>query len=77
MNKNIPEPKNLQSQTRNKKQTFVGNLNNDQNIKDLKELFGSETTKYLKENYSITMPINRKTEKKQRYCILIVSGPCP
>ena len=58
-NKNIPEPKNLQSQTRNKKQTFVGHLNNDLSIKDLKELFELETTKYLKENCNITMPINR------------------
>ena len=53
-NKNIPEPENLQGQTRSKKQAFVGNLNNDLNIKDLKELFGLETTKYLKENCSIT-----------------------
>ena len=39
-NKNIPEPENQQRQTRNKKETFVGNLNNDLKIKDLKELFG-------------------------------------
>ena len=32
-NKNIPEPENLQSQTRNKKHTFVENLNNGLNIK--------------------------------------------
>ena len=35
-NKNIPEPENQQRQTRNKKETFVGNLNNDLNIKDLR-----------------------------------------
>ena len=29
----------------------MGNLNNDLNIKDLKELFGLETTKHLKENW--------------------------
>ena len=69
---NIPEPDNLLSQTRNKKQTFAGNLNNDLNIKDLKRLFGLETTKYLKENCSITMPINRKTGKKH---IAIVLSP--
>ena len=40
-NKNIPELENQQSQTGNKKQTFVGNLNNELNIKDLK-------TNYLK-----------------------------
>ena len=64
-NENIPEPENLQSQTRNKKEAFVGNLNNDLNIKDLKELFSLETTKYLKENCSITMPLNRKTVKNK------------
>ena len=32
-NKNIPEPENLQSQTRNKKQAFVGNLHNNLNIR--------------------------------------------
>ena len=72
---NIPEPDNLRSQTRNKKQTFAGNLNNDLNIKDLKRLFGLETTKYLKENCSITMPINLKTGKKT-YCNRVVSRPC-
>ena len=46
MNKNMPEPENLQSQTRNKKQTFVGNLHKDLNIKDIKDLFDLETTKY-------------------------------
>ena len=48
----------------------MGNLSNYLNIEDLKELFGLEATKYLKENCSITIPINRK---KQRYCIPIVS----
>ena len=43
----------------------MGNINNDLNIKDLIELFGLETTKYLKENCSITMPINRKTGKNK------------
>ena len=70
-NKNIPEPENLQSQTRNKKQTFVGNLNIDLNIKDLKELFGFETTKYLKENCSISMPINRKIGKNKGIAFLL------
>ena len=42
MIKNIPETENLQNQTWNKKQTFVGNLNNDLNIKDLKDFFGLE-----------------------------------
>ena len=55
-NKNISEPKNLQSQIWNKKQAFVRNLNNDLNIKYLTELLGLETAKYLKENCSITMP---------------------
>ena len=64
-NKNIPEPENLQSQTQNKKQAFVGNLKNDLNIKDLKDLFSLKTTKYLKENCSIPMPINRKTGKNK------------
>ena len=41
-NKNISEPEYQWSQTQNKKQTFVGNLKNDLNIKDLKELFGLE-----------------------------------
>ena len=59
-NKNIPEPENQQSQRRNNKQTFV---DNDLNIKNLKELFSLETTKYLKENCSITMSINSKTGK--------------
>ena len=70
-NKNIPEPKNLQSQTQNKKQTFVGHLNNDLNIKDLKELFELETTKYLKENCNITMPINRKTGKNKEIVLVL------
>ena len=39
-NKNIPQSENQQCQSQNKKQTFVGNLNNDLNIKDLRELFG-------------------------------------
>ena len=65
INKNVPKPKNLQSQTRNKKQTNVGNRNNDLNIKDLTKLSGLETTKYLKENCSITMSINRKTAKNK------------
>ena len=64
-NKNIPEPENLQSQTQNKKHAFVANLNNDLNIKDLQELFILETTKYLKENCSITMPTNKKTGKNK------------
>ena len=63
-NKVIHEPENQQNQTRNKKQKFVGNLNNDLNIKDLKQLFNLETNKYLKENCSIK-PVNWK---KQRYC---------
>ena len=63
--KNIPEPENLQSQIRNKKQEFVENLNNGLNIKDLNELFGLETTNYLKENCSTTMHINRKTGKNK------------
>ena len=63
--KNIADPENVQSQTRNKKQTFVGNLNNQLNIKVLKKLFGLGTTKYLKENCSITMLLNRKTGKNK------------
>ena len=43
----------------------MGSLNNDLNIKNLKELFGLEKTKYLKENWNITMPINRKTGKNK------------
>ena len=42
MKRNIPEPENQQSQTQNKKQTFLRNLNNYLNIKDLKELFDLE-----------------------------------
>ena len=39
----------------------MGNLNND--LKDLKELFGLKTSKHLKENCSIAMAINRKIGK--------------
>ena len=63
-NKNIPELENQQSQTGNKKQTFVGNLNNELNIKDLK-------TNYLKKNYIIIMPINRKTEKNNGIAFML------
>ena len=73
-NKNIREPENVQGQTRNKKQTFVGNLNNDLNMKDLKELFGLETISQRKlQHHYIYKPENWK---KQRYCIRIVSRPC-
>ena len=63
--KNIPELEKIQSQTQNKKQKFVGNLNNNLNIKDLKELYGVETIKYLNKNYSIIKPINWKTGKNK------------
>ena len=69
--KNITERENLQSQTLNKKQEFLGNQNKDLNIKNLKDLFDFETSKHLKENCSISMPLNRKTGEKQRYCIRI------
>ena len=49
----------------------MGNLNNDLNIKDWKELFGLETTKYLKENCNITMPINRKTRKNKSIAFVL------
>ena len=75
-NKNIPEPENLQSQTRNKKQTFVGNLNIDLNIKDLKELFGFETTKISERKLQHQYAYKPENWKKQRYCIPIVSRPC-
>ena len=47
-NKNILEPENQQSQTRNKKAKIVGNIKNDLKIKHFKDLFGLETTRYLK-----------------------------
>ena len=70
-NKNIAEPEKLQSQTRNKKQKVMRNLNNDLNMKDLKELFDLEATKYLKENCSITMPTNRKTGKNKSIAFVL------
>ena len=71
-NKNVPKPEHQQSRTRNKKQTFVGNLSNDLHVKYLEELFGLATG-YLIENCSITMPITRKTGKKNKAIAFILS----
>ena len=72
-NKNVPKPEHQQSRTRNKKQSFVGNLSDDLNVKYLKELFGLATW-YLIGNCSITMPINRKTEKNKGIVFILSSG---
>ena len=49
----------------------MGNLNNDLNIKDLKELFDLKAIKYLKGNCSITMPTNRKTGKNKSIAFVL------
>ena len=49
----------------------MGNLNNDLNIKDLKELFDLKAIKYLKGICSITMPTNRKTEKNKSIAFVL------
>ena len=38
---------------------------------NLKELFGLKTAKYLKENCSIVMPINRKTRKNKSIAFML------
>ena len=47
------------------KKIYVGNLNKDVTINDLKELFGLKTKRYLQEPCSIELPINEKTGKSR------------
>ena len=51
----------------------MGNLSDDLNVKYLKELFDL-ATRYLIENCSITMPVNRKTEKNKGIVFILPSG---
>ena len=53
-----------------------GKYNNDLKIKHFKDLFGLESTKYLKKNRRINMPINWKTGKNKAIAFVLFSRPC-
>ena len=52
---------------------YIGNLNFCIKENDLVELFGLNTTKYLKETCSLNMPMNDKTGQSNGYAF--VSAP--
>ena len=52
--------RNNQNQSTEKTKLFVGNLNESTTEKDLNELFGLESTSYLREMCRIEMPKNKR-----------------
>ena len=62
-----------QNQGKNVSKLYIGNLNPSIKEIDLLELFGLNTTKYLREAYSLNMPMNDKKGKSKGYAF--VSAP--
>ena len=52
---------------------YIGNLNPSIKEIDLVELFGQNTTKYLRETFSLNIPMNSKTGQSKGYAF--VSAP--
>lgn len=52
------------------KRLYLGNLNKDVTEDDINDLFGLKSTKYLTQNCSIQMPLNRITGKSRGYAFL-------
>ena len=62
-----------QKQEKNVSKLHIGNLNLGIKENDLVELFGLNTTKYLRETCSLNMPMNDETGKSTGYAF--VSAP--
>ena len=64
----IKQPK--QKQEKNVSKLYIGNLNLGIKENDLVELFGLNTTKYLRETCLLNMPMNDKTGQSKGYALL-------
>ena len=64
--------RNNRNQSTEKTKLFVGNLNESTTEKDLNELFGLESTSYLREMCRIEMPKNKRTGKSKGFTFLNV-----
>ena len=62
-----------QKQEKNVSKLYIGNLNLSITENDLVELFGLNTTKYLRKTCSLNMPVNDKTGQSKGYAF--VSAP--
>ena len=56
---------------------YIGNLNVSIKENDLVELFGLNTTKYLRETCSLNMPMNDKTGQSKGYAFVSSSQNLP